>query len=313
MAPSNILTPPTGNRPGIRRFSSMTATERDIKGVPVEAMLSLISSSPETPGSLITPVDVPTTDSFAFSFDIDGVLVRGGRPIPEVIEAMKVLNRENEYGLKVPCIFLTNGGGKTEVERCIDISRQLNIEVSLLSAEKGRSIDKVAKGYGFRDIITPSNIIKDNKATTPFCKLTIEEKANFRKRDYGNTKIEAIFVFTDSRDWAGDIQIMLDLAMSKGGYIGTLSKTFNDGPLIYFSHNNIIWSAAHNNGERMNIVLIDLLKQSTSSATLLKVISEGTQPAYTPKITIDTVTDAVKYGMKREFSKICHNRSDQWR
>jgi ribonucleotide monophosphatase NagD (HAD superfamily) len=28
-------------------------------------------------------------------------LIRGGRPIPEAIEAMKVLNGENEYGMKV--------------------------------------------------------------------------------------------------------------------------------------------------------------------------------------------------------------------
>ena len=40
-------------------------------------------------------------DSFAFAFDIDGVLVRGGRPIPEAIEAMKVLNGKNKYGIKM--------------------------------------------------------------------------------------------------------------------------------------------------------------------------------------------------------------------
>lgn len=28
---------------------------------------------------------------------------------------------------------------------------------------------------------------------------------------------------------------------------------------------------------------------------------EGTTPAYTPKTTVDTVLEAVKYGMKREF------------
>jgi ribonucleotide monophosphatase NagD (HAD superfamily) len=33
------------------------------------------------------------------------------------------------------------------------------------------------------------------------------------------------------------------------------------------------------------------------------VFQEGTEPAYTPKITVDTVLDAVKHGMKREFSK----------
>jgi hypothetical protein len=59
-------------------------------------------SSPETPGTpLTTPPEIPSADTFAFAFDIDGVLIRGGRPIPEAIEAMQVLNGENEYGVKV--------------------------------------------------------------------------------------------------------------------------------------------------------------------------------------------------------------------
>lgn len=66
-----------------------------------DEVVSSPSSSPETPGSPITPADPPTADSFAFAFDIDGVLIRGGRPIPEAIEAMRVLNGENEYGIRV--------------------------------------------------------------------------------------------------------------------------------------------------------------------------------------------------------------------
>jgi hypothetical protein len=135
MAPATTLQPPP--RPGLRRLSSMTATEREIREggpvvvVPERMMLqraqshhggfaasietarnelnamnleeegSQSSSSPETPGSPITPPEVPSADSFAFAFDIDGVLVRGGRPIPEAIDAMKVLNGENEWGMKV--------------------------------------------------------------------------------------------------------------------------------------------------------------------------------------------------------------------
>ena len=60
---------------------------------------------PLSPGSpLSTPIpatDDNVADDFAFAFDIDGVLIRGGRPIPEAIEAMKVLNGENEFGIKV--------------------------------------------------------------------------------------------------------------------------------------------------------------------------------------------------------------------
>ena len=168
---------------------------------------------------------------------------------------------------------------------------------------------------------------------------------------------------------------MLDLAMAKGGYIGTLSKTFEEGPPIYFSHNDIVWSAAHDNvrlgmGALRRIVKMlfnDLTKGKELETTafgkpqigtfefatrLLQqwrkdeyhinrppetvyfvgdtpesdirgtnqfnersksewysilvrtgVFQDGTEPAYTPKITVDTVLDAVKHGMKREFSK----------
>lgn len=72
-----------------------------------EEVVSPSESSPETPGSPITPSELPTTDNFAFAFDIDGVLIRGGRPLPEAIEAMKMLNGENDYGIRVPYIFLT--------------------------------------------------------------------------------------------------------------------------------------------------------------------------------------------------------------
>lgn len=79
--------------------------------------------APTGPGTPPTPAETTVTDKYAFAFDIDGVLIRGGRPIPEAIEAMKLLNGENEYGIKVPYIFVTNGGGKTEAERCVQLSQ----------------------------------------------------------------------------------------------------------------------------------------------------------------------------------------------
>lgn len=52
-------------------------------------------------GTPSTPPETTVTDKYAFAFDIDGVLIRGGRPIPEAIEAMKVLNGQNAYGIKM--------------------------------------------------------------------------------------------------------------------------------------------------------------------------------------------------------------------
>ena len=47
------------------------------------------------------------------------------------------------------------------------------------------------------------------------------------------------------QDWAGDQQIVLDLLMSKNGRLGTRSETFDEGPPIYFSHNDLVWSTSH--------------------------------------------------------------------
>ena len=55
----------------------------------------------ESPPSPTTPSETLVTDKYAFAFDIDGVLIRGGKPIPEAIEAMRMLNGENEYGVNV--------------------------------------------------------------------------------------------------------------------------------------------------------------------------------------------------------------------
>lgn len=121
MEKSSHLAPP--QRPGLRRLSSQTATPEDIaedsplvihpgadKAMPSSAHetavalemakrhLGIHSSGTSTP---LTPLDTAVTDQYAFAFDIDGVLIRGGNPIPEAIEAMKVLNGENEYGIKV--------------------------------------------------------------------------------------------------------------------------------------------------------------------------------------------------------------------
>lgn len=121
----------------------------------------------------------------------------------------------------------------------------------LVIGGEGEKCRQVAESYGFRDVITPGDIIKANSATAPFRKLTEQEYANSRDllaeglKSLSDVVIEAVFVFADSRDWAGDLQIILDVAMSKGGRLETRSETFDEGPPIYFSHNDVVWSAAH--------------------------------------------------------------------
>jgi HAD superfamily hydrolase (TIGR01456 family) len=115
----------------------------------------------------------------------------------------------------------------------------------LVVGGEGEKCRNVAEGYGFKDVITPGDIIKDNILTTPFRKLTEDENTHSRLRNYGEVEIEAVFVFADSRDWAGDQQIILDLCMSKNGRLGTRSETSDEGPPVFFSHNDVIWATNH--------------------------------------------------------------------
>lgn len=342
-----------------------------------------------------SPIETTVTDKYAFAFDIDGVLIRGGRPIPEAIEAMKMLNGENEYGVKVPYIFVTNGGGKSESERCQQLSQQLEIDVApgqficghtpmremaekyntvLVVGGEGEKCRIVAESYGFRDVVTPGDIIKDNPDTTPFRTLTEEEWNNSRTRDFSKVNIEAIFVFADSRDWASDQQIILDLLMSKNGRLGTRSENFDEGPPVFFSHNDVIWSASHDltrigmgalrvsleamykavTGKELKTTAFgkpqmgtfqfatrllqqwrkdthginsppetvyfvgdtpesdirgtnayDRIAENSWYSILVRtgVYQKGTTPRFEPRATVDTVLDAVKHGIKREYMK----------
>ncbi|KAF2740191.1 HAD-superfamily hydrolase [Polyplosphaeria fusca] len=285
MSAPSLVVPPTRGRL-TRRISSDAATREALsmgptvvvppKHLMAPSSANEVAAAMETarheldnassPISPYSPSETSVTDKYAYAFDIDGVLIRGGKPIPEAIEAMKVLNGENEYGIKVPYIFVTNGGGKTEQERCVQLSQQLEMEVSpgqficghtpmremaekyntvLVVGGEGEKCRHVAEGYGFKDVVTPGDIIKDNQDTTPFRQLTTEEYQNSRARNFGEVEIEAIFVFADSRDWASDQQIILDLLMSKNGRLGTRSANFDEGPPVFFSHNDVVWSTSH--------------------------------------------------------------------
>ncbi|RJE21183.1 Phosphatidyl synthase [Aspergillus sclerotialis] len=259
----NVVVPP----------KELMATETHDTTVQIEMVKNHLeeelSSAEEASPRVASPVNRPPltpADDFALAFDIDGVLVKGGQAIPEAVDALKYINGENPYGIKVPYIFVTNGGGKSEEERCVDLSRQLELPISphqficghtpmremaekyntvLVVGGEGEKCRIVAESYGFKDVVTPGDIIKTRQDTTPFRKLTEDEFKNSRTRDLNKTQIEAIFVFADSRDWAGDQQIILDVLMAKNGHLGTRSETFDDYPPVYFSHNDVVWATSH--------------------------------------------------------------------
>ncbi|TFK44483.1 HAD-like domain-containing protein [Crucibulum laeve] len=202
----------------------------------------------------------------AFVFDIDGVLIRGPSVLPAAKRALAMLEGENPFGVKIPYILLTNGGGVSEKERCQKLSQQLGFTVgpsqyvqahTILKdqvhkyADKpvlvlGGKLDKVrqvAEDYGFTKAYTTLDVLKWNPAVWPFHQLTEAERKVAKPVDFSQTSISAIFVFHDPRNWALDVQVACDVIQS-GGIIGGpyLKSHEREHPVeIVFCNPDLLW------------------------------------------------------------------------
>jgi len=230
---------------------------------PIQPTRDLLISQVQT----VQAEKVEKTKNMAFAFDIDGVLVHGDRLIPEGRRALEILNGDNELGIKIPHIFLTNGSGKIEKARCEQLSKILRNPVStdqfiqshtpmsalseyystvLVVGGEGYRCREVAEQYGFRNIVVPNDIIAWDPTVAPYRVFTDEERATSRPRDFTKICIEAILVFSDSRDYATDLQIIMDLLRSRNGRLGTVAEDpVAERIPIYFSQGDLLCPTEH--------------------------------------------------------------------
>ncbi|KAF2687227.1 phosphatidyl synthase-like protein [Lentithecium fluviatile CBS 122367] len=210
---------------------------------------------------------VQAAKDMAFVFDIDGVLVHGDRLIPEGRRVLEILNGDNELGIKIPHIFLTNGSGKPELARCEQLAKILHSPIStdqfiqshtpmralaeyyetvLVVGGEGYKCREVAEEYGFKDIVVPNDIIAWDPTIAPYRVFTDKERATSRPRDFSKTNIDAIMVFSDSRDYATDMQIIVDLLRSENGRFGTVAKDpISQRIPVYFSQGDMLCPTEH--------------------------------------------------------------------
>ncbi|KAG4032255.1 hypothetical protein MFRU_007g01660 [Monilinia fructicola] len=248
------------------RLSSVVTQDRPTRpGMPaIQPTRELLSSQVQD----MSKIKTEAAKNMAFAFDIDGVLVHGDRLIPEGKRALEILNGDNELGIKIPHIFLTNGSGKVEPTRCAQLSKILGNPVAteqfiqshtpmsalaeyydtvLVVGGENYQCREVAKLYGFKDIVVPNDIVASIPTISPLKEFfTAEQRATSTPRDFSKTKIDAILVFSDSRDYATDLQIIMDLLQSEDGVLGTRAKDpVSQRIPIYFSQGDLLCPSEH--------------------------------------------------------------------
>ncbi|KAI0892335.1 HAD-superfamily hydrolase [Annulohypoxylon nitens] len=213
----------------------------------------------------------------AFAFDIDGVLVKGKKALPGASDAVKLLQRKH-----VPFMFLTNGGGHTEDAHVKRVGQRLGLTFSpkqfvqshtpyfdlvpeygdkmiLVLGGHGQQIREVAHAYGFKNVVTSSDIVATCKHIHAFPEITKyhHDEYGIERPELLTTPISAILCWSSPRDWYLDLQVVQDLLLSSGGIVGTVSTKNGDDslpnngylqdgqPKLFFCNPDFEWCTEH--------------------------------------------------------------------
>ena len=136
--------------------------------------------------------------------------------------------------------------------------------ILVVGGEHGRCRD-VAEMYGFTNVVTPGDIYAAHPEIWPFSGPFKDDYYSSFARPLPkpinpsspeeSLKIDAVFVYNDPRDWGLDLQVVLDVMLSRGGIMGTYSLKngdpslpncgyLQDGqPPLYFSNPDLLWAA----------------------------------------------------------------------
>ncbi|PSR93043.1 HAD-superfamily hydrolase, subfamily IIA, CECR5 protein [Actinidia chinensis var. chinensis] len=214
----------------------------------------------------------PDRSSFGIAFDIDGVILRGRVPIGGSPQALRRLYGDSG-NLKIPFLFLTNGGGIPESRRASELSELLGVKIlpsqvvqghtpfkSLLKRFENELIVVTGKGepalvmseYGFKKVLSLDeyaayfdNIDPVSQYKTWTTKQAFNHHSNskdlFPRYNVFSDRVKATFVVSDPVDWGRDIQVLCDILRSGGGL-----PMQNNGqqPPLYFAADDLEYQAA---------------------------------------------------------------------
>eukprot|EP01122_Echinamoeba_exundans_P002195 TRINITY_DN12155_c0_g1_i1.p1 TRINITY_DN12155_c0_g1~~TRINITY_DN12155_c0_g1_i1.p1 ORF type:complete len:342 (-),score=62.05 TRINITY_DN12155_c0_g1_i1:24-1007(-) len=172
----------------------------------------------------------PSVPPFGIVFDIDGVLMKSDKGMPEAIEAFKRLPPNT------PFLFMTNGGGTPEETKMRKLVDELGLQDTLMEDQflcshspkkdlvekyatsrvlvvgKDRQYSKhIMESYGFKNFVLLDDFAADRPYLVPWKKYAAGPGTTL-----DNEPIKAIFQLHEPTDWAEGLQIISDVLQSNG-------------------------------------------------------------------------------------------------
>ncbi|PBJ73347.1 hypothetical protein BCY84_14388 [Trypanosoma cruzi cruzi] len=197
----------------------------------------------------------PLHGSAGIVLDIDGVVYRSHKLIEGSDTAIRKMTE-----LRIPLLFMTNGGGISEEEKARELSQLVGCEIdssqillahtpmqllapmyknqNVLVVGNPRSAE-VAKMYGFDHAISVLQFQAEHPELLPYKKWGDLKKCE--PCSVAFPEIAAIFEFTDPEDVFSDVQIMLDVLLSPRGQVGRYISSTQSVP-YFLSADDLLWA-----------------------------------------------------------------------
>ncbi|PIK42411.1 putative cat eye syndrome critical region protein 5-like [Apostichopus japonicus] len=176
---------------------------------------------------------------FGLLFDIDGVLVRGKRLLPQAVEAFRKISafnpKANRRELTVPTVFVTNAGNALRQTKARQLSEWLGVHVSESQVVMSHSplkilpqfhdkhvlvsgqgpVKDIARGLGFKKITTIDEL---SDMFPQLDAVDHKRRTNTPQSELGNylAPIEALILFGEPVRWETALQFMIDVLVTNG-------------------------------------------------------------------------------------------------
>jgi HAD superfamily hydrolase (TIGR01456 family) len=125
-------------------------------------------------------------------------------------------------------------------------------ETVLVCGGEGYMVREVAESYGFKNVVHPKDVLAWDPTISPWRAFTPEDRAAAKPRDFSKMKFDAILVFADSRDYATDMQLIMDLLLADDGKLLTRSADPVSRRIpVYFSQGDLVFPTDHKGPPRL--------------------------------------------------------------
>ncbi|CAL1537490.1 unnamed protein product [Lymnaea stagnalis] len=198
---------------------------------------------------------------FGFLFDIDGVIVRGRKPLPLAKDAFQLLTENGKF--KVPTLFVTNAGNSLRTRKAQQLSEWLGIEVSEDQVVMSHSPLKMFRQFHDKHVlVNGQGPIKEIAHNIGFTRVTTTEELAHRfpdldKMDHQRKKaapcafeeyfpkLEAVILFGEPVRWEGPLQLIIDVLLTSGKPSDDVSEIPYPHIPVMACNMDLLWMSEH--------------------------------------------------------------------